>query len=142
MLKGIPSLLSPELLMVLSEMGHRDEILVADRNFPSKSMTEHLIRLDGHGIPGILDAILRFFPLDESMFPVTLETVLKGDDPIIWDEYRQIAQKHDMRPKGELIQKVNHAEFYEKVANCYAVIATGEKSLYGNIILKKGLVLD
>src|SRR5690554_7579336 len=104
MLKGIPALLSPELLKVLAEMGHRDEILIADRNFPSRSMTENLIRLDGHGIPQILEAILKFFPLDESVFPVTLETVLKGEDPHIWDEYRQIVQNSDERPKGELIQ--------------------------------------
>ena len=95
MLKGIPSIISPELLKVLCEMGHSDRIVIADGNFPSESMGKNakVIRCDGHGVPEILDAILQLFPLDTYVEkPVLLMEVVKGDNAKtpIWDEYKKI----------------------------------------------------
>ena len=87
MLKGIPGILSPELMKILMEMGHGDEIVLADRNFPAASNAKRLIRLDGHGIPELLQAILRFFPIDTYVEePVKLMAVApgKGENPEIW----------------------------------------------------------
>ena len=129
MLKGIPSILTPELLKILMEMGHGDELLICDGNYPKFGCPERCVRLDGHGIPEILDAILRFFPLDPYVEnPTILMAVLPGDPykPEIWDTYREIA--------------VQKPEFYPRGAKCYACIATSETALYANVILKKGVV--
>ena len=93
MLKGIPSILSPELLKVLMEMGHGDEIVIADGNFPGASMARNLVRADGHGVPEILDAILKLMPLDQYVEePVALMEVVKGDNvvPTILNSYLSI----------------------------------------------------
>ena len=153
MLKGIPQILSPELLKVLMEMGHGDEILIADGNFPEASMAQRLIRADGHGVPELLDAILRLFPLDTFVDqPVALMDVVPGHDykPEIWDEYQQIVSKHTAASEGdaqaagfELVAEfLARYSFYERARNAYAVVATGEMALYANIILKKGVVVE
>jgi L-fucose mutarotase len=142
MLKNIPNILSPDLLKILMEMGHGDEIVIADGNFPAASIAQRLIRLDGHGIPEILKAILNFFPLDTYVeFPVGLMAVMPGDPykPIIWDEYRKIIIK-SKEPFKEF-EYVDKFVFYERARKAYAVIATGELALYANIILKKGVVV-
>jgi len=142
MLKGIPSILSPELLKILMEMGHGDEIILADGNFPAASCAQRLVRCDGHGVPGLLDAILKFFPLDTFVDkPVSLMAVVPGDPtkPVIWEEYRDIVKKYDERA-GDF-EFVERFEFYERTKKAYAVVATGESALYANIILKKGVVV-
>ncbi|MBN1408976.1 MAG: L-fucose mutarotase [Calditrichaceae bacterium] len=142
MLKNIPDILSPDLLKILMEMGHGDEIVIADGNFPSASIAQRLIRLDGHGIPEILEAILKFFPLDTYVdAPVGLMEVVKGDPykPIIWDEYRKIILESKEPFKD--FEYVERFAFYERAKNAYAVIATSESALYANIILKKGVVV-
>jgi L-fucose mutarotase len=143
MLKGIPSILSPELLKILMEMGHGDEIVIADGNFPAASIAQRLVRCDGHGVPVLLDAILKLFPLDSYVgHPVALMEVVPGDPvkPVIWDEYRKIVDKHENSPVG--IEHVERFAFYERARKAYAVIATGEEALYANIILKKGVVKE
>lgn len=102
MLKGIPKILSPELLKVLCEMGHSDRLVIADGNFPSESMGKNakVIRCDGHGVPELLEAILTVFPLDTYVeTPVSLMQVMPGDNvkTPIWDEYKEIITKHDER---------------------------------------------
>ena len=97
MLKGIPRILSPELLKILMEMGHGDEIVIGDGNFPAASNAKRLVRMDGHGVPEILDAILQLFPLDSYVdAPVALMQVTPGDPivPVIWDEYRRIISRY------------------------------------------------
>ena len=139
MLKGIPSILSPELLKTLMEMGHGDEIVLADGNFPAASNAQRLIRLDGHGIPKILDAMLKLFPLDEYVEkPVALMAVTPGDPyvPEIKEVYRQIIAKHDTAAAED----IERFAFYERAKKAYAIVATGEQALYANIILKKGVV--
>ena len=142
MLKGIPKLLSPELLKVLCEMGHSDRIVIADGNFPAESMGKNaiVIRCDGHGVPELLDAILKLLPLDTYVdAPVMLMQVTPGDnvDPVIWKDYRKIVDKHQDNVKFEEIERF---AFYERARDAYAIVATGESALYANVILKKGVV--
>ena len=144
MLKGIPNILSPQLLKVLCEMGHSDRIVIADGNFPAESMGKNaiVIRCDGHGVPELLDAILQVFPLDTYVEkPVSLMEVMKGDNAKtpIWDTYKEIIAKHDERG-ADTVGTIERFAFYEEAKNAYAVIATGESALYANIILKKGVI--
>lgn len=143
MLKGIPSILTPELLKTLMEMGHSDEIVIADGNFPSGTFGKKVLRLDGHGVPEVLDAILKFFPLDSYVEkPVTLMQVVPGD-PVktpIWDTYKEIINNHE--PKFNKIDNVERFAFYERTKSAFAVIQTSETALYANIILKKGVVIE
>ena len=143
MLKGIPQILSPELLKTLMEMGHGDEIVLADGNFPAAALAERLIRCDGHSIPDLLDAILTLMPLDTYVEkPVCLMEVVPGDNtkPIIWDQYGQIIQTRT--GKTPAFQFIERFSFYERAKKAFAIAATGEKALYANMILKKGVVVD
>ena len=142
MLKGIPSILSPELLKVLMEMGHGDELVLADGNFPAASVAQRLVRSDGNGVPELLDAILRYFPLDPYVAqPAALMAVVPGDtyQPVIWDEYRRIVDRYE---PGAQIERVERFAFYERARQAYVVIATSETALYANLILKKGVVKE
>lgn len=143
MLKGIPNTISPELMRVLMEMGHGDEIVIADGNFPAASNAQRLVRADGHNVPGLLEAILKFFPLDIYVeTSAALMAVVPGDDtkPIIWEEYRKIINASG--EKFEEFELVERFEFYERARKAYAIVATSEQALYANIILKKGVVTD
>ncbi|MCP1101902.1 L-fucose mutarotase [Aequitasia blattaphilus] len=146
MLKGIPQIISPELLKVLCEMGHSDRLVIADGNFPAESMGKDgiVIRCDGHGVPEILDAILKVFPLDTYVeHPVSLMEVMKGDtvETPIWDEYKDIVAKHDDRGDS-CIGNIERFKFYDESKTAYAIIATSEKALYANIMLQKGVVVE
>ncbi|MCI6430126.1 MAG: RbsD/FucU family protein [Oliverpabstia sp.] len=146
MLKGIPQILSPELLKVLCEMGHSDRLVISDGNFPAESMGKNaiVIRCDGHGVPEILDAILKVFPLDTYVEkPVNLMEVMPGDtvETPIWDTYEEIVTKHDERG-GAAIGHIERFAFYEEAKTAYAIIATSEKALYANIMLQKGVVVE
>ena len=141
MLKGIPKILSPELIKTLMEMGHSDEIVIADGNFPAATCAKRLIRADGHNVLELLEAILKLFPLDTYSTPVYLMEKVKGDTvpTPIWDEYENIVKNFDDQATIEHIERF---AFYERAKNAFAVIATGEKALYANVILKKGVVVD
>ena len=140
MLKGISPVISPELIKILMEMGHGDELVIGDGNFPAASCARRLVRLDGHGVPEVLKAILKLFPLDTYVeAPVALMQVTPGDTvvPVIWDEYRKIANEC----AGEVaFEQVERFAFYERAKKAYAIVATGEMALYANVILKKGVV--
>lgn len=141
MLKGIPPILAPELLKILMEMGHGDEIVIGDGNYPAASTARRLVRLDGHGVLEVVDAILKFFPLDTFVDePATLMNVVGGGDaePEIWGEYRALIDRH---APGTRIGFVDRFQFYERARKAYAVVATGEGALYACLILKKGVVL-
>lgn len=141
MLKGIPPIISPDLMKVLMEMGHGDEIVLADGNFPAASHAQHLIRCDGHNIPELLEAVLEFFPIDTYVKnPIQLMAVVPGDpvEPTIWNEYERIVQgQSECSIQFELMDRF---EFYERTKKAFAVVATSEKALYANIILKKGVL--
>lgn len=148
MLKNIPSILSPELLKLLIEMGHGDEIVIADGNFPAASValetvSQQLIRLDGHGVPEVLKAILQLMPLDGyTDRNVSLMEVVPGD-PVktpIWDEYRQIINATEESEKFDDFEYIERFAFYGRAKKAYAIIATSESAQYANIILKKGCI--
>ena len=146
MLKGIPKILSPELLKVLCEMGHSDRIVIADGNFPSESMGKNgkVIRMDGHGTSEVLAAILKVFPLDTYVDqPVSLMQVMPGDtvETPIWKEYEEIVKTVGERD-ADAIGQIERFKFYEEAKTAYAVIATSESALYANIMLQKGVVTD
>jgi len=141
MLKGVPSILSPELLATLMALGHGDQLVIADGNFPASSIARRLVRADGHGVPPLLDAILQFFPLDTFVpRPVALMAVVPGDNARtdIWQEYERIVKKWDPRFNG--FEMVERLVFYERARAAYAVLATGEPAIYANVILTKGVV--
>lgn len=145
MLKGIPKILSPELLKVLCEMGHSDRIVIADGNFPAESMGKNaiVIRMDGHGATEVLEAILQLFPLDTYVEqPVSLMQVMPGDnvETPIWNEYEKAVAAVDERGAAAIGQ-IERFAFYEEAKKAYAIIATGESALYANIMLQKGVVV-
>lgn len=140
MLKGVPKIISPELLKILSEMGHGDEIVIADGNFPSENYGNRVVRADGHGGAEILDAVLSMIPLDTyADCNFMLMQVVPGDrvKPTIWEDYKKIANEKDGHVK---LGSLERFAFYERAKQGYAVIATGESAIYANIILKKGVI--
>ena len=144
MLKGIPPIISPELLKALCEMGHGDELIIADGNFPSQSIGKNsiVIRADGHGTTEMLNAILSLIPLDAYVEnPVALMKVVPGDTcptPRIWEKYKNIICKHE--PEHSEIEMMERFAFYERAEKAYLIIATGETEIYANVLLKKGVV--
>lgn len=143
MLIGISKLISPELLKVLMEMGHSDEIVLADGNFPAASHAQRLIRADGHGIAELLEAILPLFSLDQYVQrPAALMQVVPGDTVAtpIWDIYGQMI--HARSGITAPFEEVERFAFYERAKRAYAIVATGESALYANLILKKGVITE
>lgn len=143
MLKNVPKIVSPALIKTLCEMGHGDEIVIADGNFPGAAIAQRLVRLDGHGAPEILRAIMKFFPLDSyTEKPVALMGVVPGDpvEPTIWEDYKEIISEFE--PEKCKVEFVERFDFYERAKKAYAVVATGETAIYANIILKKGVVIE
>ena len=148
-LKGVPTILSPDLLHAIASMGHGDEIVLADANFPAASTASEgaiLIDASGHGIPDLLEAILQFFPLDTFVLnPVVLMDLVNSDKKKdmkvpIWDEYQKICNKAEDRHID--MYKMERFKFYERAKSAFAIVATGESALYANIILMKGIVVD
>lgn len=140
MLRNIPSIISSDLMHTLMEMGHGDELVLADANFPAASHARRLLRSD-RGIPELLKAILIFFPLDtfvpNSAF---LMKPVKGDHyrPTIWGEYKELLPAHE--PSFGKFAKIERFAFYERAKQAFAVVATAETRRYANVILKKGIV--
>lgn len=144
MLKGVPKIISPELLKVLCEMGHGDRIVLADGNFPCESMGKNavVIRADSIGVSELLKAILQLFPLDASIEkPVTLMEVSAGDDVVtpIWDEFKEIVAANDERG-ADAFKEIGRFDFYDETRSSYCIVATGEEALYANVMLQKGVV--
>lgn len=142
MLKNIPKIVSPELLKTLAEMGHGDEIVIADGNFPAETFGKRVIRADGISGAEMLDAVLTMLPLDTYSDPnFILMRLMDCDEgkinPIIWKEYKNVADRHDRNVR---IGQIDRFEFYDRAKSAYAVIATGEEAVYANIILKKGVI--
>ena len=141
MLKNVPSILSPELLKILMEMGHGDTIVIGDGNFPAAANAQRLVRLDGHGVTEILDAILKLMPLDTYVEnPVSLMD--NGDSenrPPIWKAYAEVIEKNEGKKDFRLVERF---QFYTEAKKAYAIIATGETAIYANVILQKGVVIE
>jgi len=143
MLKGIPSILQPELLKILMEMGHGDTIVIGDGNFPAAAIAKRLVRCDGCGAAEILDAVLKVMPLDSySEYQAGLMQVVPGDPcvPVIWDEFKEIIHKYE--PENNKIEMIERFAFYQRAQEAYAIISSSELALYANVILKKGVVTE
>ncbi len=135
MLKGISPVVSPELLKILAEMGHGDEIVISDAHFPAHTFNEKVVRADGLGADALLAGIIPLFELDAYAVPVIMMEAVPGDslDPAVEAKYRK-ALGYDGK-----IERVERFAFYERAKKAYAVVISGETAKYGNIILKKGV---
>ena len=140
MLKNIPPILGPDLLGILRAMGHGDEIAIVDANYPADAAGPALVRLDGVSATDVLDAILTLMPLDDFVEDAAFCMQVVGDasrrEPVM-DAFEAIVKKHE--PKMGLASLERFA-FYERVSQAYAIVQTGERRLYGNILLKKGIL--
>ncbi|XP_026919291.1 fucose mutarotase [Acinonyx jubatus] len=145
-LKGVPALLSPELLYALARMGHGDEIVFADVNFPTSSICRcgpEEIRADGLGIPQLLEAVLKLLPLDTyvespaAVMDLVPSDRAKGLQTPVWRSYQSILSGAGCT---DTLAKIERFEFYARAKKAFAVVATGETALYGNLILKKGVL--
>lgn len=140
MLKGIHPAISPRLLQILSEMGHGDELLIADAHFPAHTFNENVVRADGVGADTLLVGIMPLFELDQYVKqPVAMMQAVEGDalDPEVENKYLNAMQDQNVRSSA--IERVERFAFYERAKACYAVVLSGETAKYGNIILKKGV---
>ena len=135
MLKGIAPCISPELLKVLAEMGHGDEIILADAHFPGHTFNAHVLRADGLGITTLLDGILPILELDSYAPPLAMMAAVPGDklDPKVEASYMKVIRKHV--PGAKVPERVERFAFYERAKKAFAVVMTGETAKYGNIIL-------
>ncbi|MBO7746090.1 fucose isomerase [Paenibacillus sp. MWE-103] len=141
MLVGIPKIISPDLLKIMMEMGHGDELVLADANFPAASHARRLVRCDGHAIPELLDAVLTLYPLDQYVDkPASLMEVVPGDkaETPIWEAYGRIVRERTGLEAS--FEKLERFAFYERARGAYAIVATGEGAQYANLILKKGVI--
>ncbi len=141
MLKNISPLISPDLMKLLMEMGHGDELILADGNFPSNSQGVPVVRADGHNVANLLEAILEYFPLDTyTEHPFGLMQVVEGDPvvPKVWDQYKEILKANEY---SELkIEYVERFAFYERAKKVAGIVATSDKAIYGNVLIRKGVV--
>lgn len=140
MLKNIPVNLAPELVKIMMEMGHGDQIVLGDGNFPASSHHHQVIRADGLGVVELLESILTLMPLDSyAEHQVKLMAVLPGDDfqPVIWEAYEEVLNRHYDNCQIDYLERFS---FYEEAKKSYGIVATSEKSLYANVILKKGVL--
>ena len=140
MLKGIDPLLGPDLLQILRAMGHGDEIAIVDGNYPADTDAKRLVRMDGHDASRIADAILSVMPVDEFVSEAVFRPAAYGDakrmEPVFSD-FEAVLKKHE--PKQKLTALVG-SDFYNRVKACYAIVASGERRLYGNLIIRKGVI--
>jgi L-fucose mutarotase len=140
MLKGISPVISPELLMVMHQMGHGDELVLADAHFPGHTMGRRVVRADGLGVPALLEGILPLFELDDCVADaLVMMDAFAADvlDPQVEAAYRAVIDR--VAPQAPSIVRIDRFAFYERAQSAYAVVMTGEVAKYGNLILKKGV---
>ena len=139
MLRNIPSCLSPDLVHAMMSMGHGDEIVLADADFPASTYSRKLIRADGLDVATLLEAILPFFPLDAFVERpvITMDCSDWGDEPESYNRFREIIKNHNDKFTDFELEK--RFDLYKRATNAYAVVITSEAD--GNLILKKGPVM-
>ncbi|KAF0695064.1 Aste57867_14087 [Aphanomyces stellatus] len=146
-LKGVPAILTPQLLSVLASMGHADELLIADANFPASSQgVPTVLHMPGSSATELLEAILKLFPLDS--FEATQATIMKqvhsDEDAPIVKEFQGILDNSYQTSDGATVhaglERLERFAFYKRSKTVYAIISSGETRLYGNIIIKKGVI--
>ena len=139
MLKGIPAIVSPDLLFLLAQMGHGDELVISDAHFPAYSVNSRVIRVDAASSPALLGAVLKLIELDQYVEkPVAMMAPVPGDslDPELMAECRST-----LGNESERIDFIERFAFYERAKKAFAVVVSGEGRTYGNIIVKKGVTL-
>lgn len=141
MLIGIPPLLGPDFLAILRAMGHGDEIAIVDGNYPAAEDARRLVRADGHSATDVLDAVLQVLPLDDFVENAIFRASVKGDstapaDPV----HREMETICARRAPGHTVVPLAGADFYNRVKSAHAVVATSEPRLYGNIVIRKGVI--
>lgn len=142
MLKGVPTSISPDLMHVMMSMGHGDELVIADGNFPADSNAQRIVRADGLDAPTVLAAMLQFFSIDSFVNdPAMVMQPVDNDssEPPIWSEFRRLLEQSESRPIE--LTPIERFEFYDRAREAYAIVATSETAIYANLILKKGVVL-
>ena len=132
--------MSPELLAILHQMGHGDEIILADANFPGYTFNDNVIRADGHSVSTLLDGVLPLIELDTYAEPLIMMEVVEGDtlDPAVEEDYMKVINQHST---GFSVTRIDRFAFYDRARSAFAVVMTGEGRKYGNIVLKKGVIL-
>lgn len=138
MLKTISPVITPELLKILAQMGHGDEIIFADAHFPAHSIGPQVIRADGLAVHQLLEAIVPLFELDSYTQPLVMMDAVSGDtlDDGVEARYRRALSLQQPCPA---IIRIDRFEFYERAQQAFAIVITGETAKYGNILLKKGV---
>lgn len=141
MLKGIDPKLSPDLLYTIAQMGHGDEIVLADANFPAVTFGRRVVRADGHSVTDILEPLLKLFPLDtfvDSPASVMQRVDRPEEDAPVWNDFQKLLDGAEARHIA--IERVERFDFYDRAKQAFAIVATSERALYGNLILKKGVI--
>ncbi len=139
MLKGIHPCISPELLKTLAEMGHGDEIILADAHFPGHAFDRRIMRADGIDVTTLLDGVLALFELDSYSDPLVMMEAVPGDalDPAVEEQYMAVVRRHVSAAKPPV--RIDRFAFYERARSVFAIVITGETRKYGNLLLKKGV---
>lgn len=139
MLKGISRYLSPELLAILHQMGHGDEIILADAHFPGHSIGPRVVRADGITVKELLGGILPLFELDSYASPLMMMEVVPGDtlDPAVESDYMETVRRYNKEAPSPV--RIERHAFYQRAKSAFAIVMTGEVRKYGNLILKKGV---
>lgn len=140
MLRDLNPLLSPDLLHALASMGHGDTIAIVDANFPAATCGKRVLRTDGIDASAMLEAVLSLLPLD-TFSDAAAMSMQMVDTPDVTPEAVQDFQKliNDHADNPCTITPVERFAFYEKAKDCFLVLQTGERRLYGNLILTKGV---
>lgn len=140
MLIGIPPLLGPELLATLRAMGHGDEIAVVDGNYPAQEHARRLVRADGHGVVAVIDAILQVMPVDDFVPEALFRATVRGDSVPLDPVHEEMVAVCARRAPGHAVVPLVGDKFYERVRRAHTIVATSEPRLYGNMILRKGVI--
>jgi L-fucose mutarotase len=137
---GIPSILGPELLATLRAMGHGDEIAIVDCNYPALEDARRLIRADGHGAIPVIDAILQVLPVDDFVHEALFRATVKGDPDVLDPVHQEMIAVCGKRAPGHRLVPLVGEAFYKRVKAAHAIVATSEPRLYGNMIIRKGVI--
>jgi L-fucose mutarotase len=140
MLIGIPSILGPELLATLRAMGHGDEIAIVDGNYPALEHARRLVRADGHGVIAIADAILQLLPVDDFVPQALFRATVRGDADALDPVHQEMIDVCQRRAPGHRLVPLAGDALYDRIRAAHTVVATSEPRLYGNMIIRKGVI--
>ncbi|MCH4564351.1 ribose ABC transporter [Halomonas sp. EGI 63088] len=138
MLKNIDTILTGDLLSILRDMGHGDEIVITDSNFPAATVAQRLVRLPGIPADRVLEAILSVLPLDDFVEAPAITMAAPDGRPPVCDDFDRVMAEAEGGPVN--MEQIDRFDFYERAKKAYAVVSTGERRLYANLILKKGVL--